>query len=338
MFQYYLIHYFNFKNAGGFMLVSLLCLIAVLTIVILAAKLKKHYKLNTQDLTPKQIRKLNHIHKVEVPESWKNAEDDAPAAPLAGRDKLHTEFLNDILVPTANLTADNVPVSKFLDTVTGMMPAGTAASEKRGIAADLPHWNVKNCMQCNWCASVCPHAVVRPFVMTEEEAAGVADAVPMKGAKDKKFTLGWSLMDCTGCGSCAEVCPARNKAITMAPAEEHFMHEAQAKFDKLYQEVDEKETPFKESTVKGAQLKTPLMEFSGACPGCGETPYAKLVTQLFGDRMFIANATGCSSMLRRHRIPSTKRAEVLHGQIPCSRITRNSVSVWQPPSMREETS
>ena len=136
---------------------------------------------------------LNHIHKVEVPESWKNAEDDAPAAPLAGRDKLHTEFLNDILVPTANLTADNVPVSKFLDTVTGMMPAGTAAYEKRGIAADLPHWNVKNCMQCNWCASVCPHAVVRPFVMTEEEAAGVADAVPMKGAKDKKFTLGWSL-------------------------------------------------------------------------------------------------------------------------------------------------
>ena len=97
----------------------------------------------------------------------------------------------------------------------------------------------------------------------------------MKGAKDKKFTLGWSLMDCTGCGSCAEVCPARNKAITMAPAEDHFMHAAQAKYDHLYKNVDEKETPFKESTVKGAQLKTPLMEFSGACPGCGETPYAK---------------------------------------------------------------
>ena len=132
--------------------------------------------------------------------------------------------------------------------------------------------------------------------MTVEEAEGVADAVPMKGAKDKKFTLGWSLMDCTGCGSCAEVCPARNKAITMAPAEDHFMHAAQAKYDHLYKNVDEKETPFKESTVKGAQLKTPLMEFSGACPGCGETPYAKLVTQLFGDRMFIANATGCSSI------------------------------------------
>ena len=258
------------------------------------------YKKKGQDIVDMNCKAvdagLNHIHKVEVPESWKSAEDDAPAAPLAGRDKLHTEFLNDILVPTANLTADNVPVSKFLDTVTGMMPAGTAAYEKRGIAADLPHWNVKNCMQCNWCASVCPHAVVRPFVMTAEEAEGVADAVPMKGAKDKKFTLGWSLMDCTGCGSCAEVCPARNKAITMAPAEDHFMHAAQEKFDKLYQEVDEKETPFKENTVKGAQLKTPLMEFSGACPGCGETPYAKLVTQLFGDRMFIANATGCSSI------------------------------------------
>ena len=260
----------------------------------------KTYKKKGQDIVDMNCKAvdagLNHIHKVEVPESWKNAEDDAPAAPLAGRDKLHTEFLNDILVPTANLTADNVPVSKFMDTVTGMMPAGTAAYEKRGIAADLPHWNVKNCMQCNWCASVCPHAVVRPFVMTAEEAAGVADAVPMKGAKDKKFTLGWSLMDCTGCGSCAEVCPARNKAITMAPAEEHFMHAAQAKFDKLYQEVDEKETPFKENTVKGAQINTPLMEFSVACPGCGETPYAKLVTQLFGDRMFIANATGCSSI------------------------------------------
>ena len=260
----------------------------------------KTYKKKGQDIVDMNCKAvdagLNHIHKVEVPESWKNAADDAPAAPLVGRDKLQTEFLNDILVPTANLTADNIPVSKFMDTVTGMMPAGTAAYEKRGIAADLPHWNVKNCMQCNWCATVCPHAVVRPFVLTEEEAKNVDDAVPMKGTKDLKFTLGWSLMDCTGCGSCAEVCPARNKAITMAPEEEHYMHAQQAKFDYLYKNVDEKETPFKENSVKGAQFKTPLMEFSGACPGCGETPYAKLVTQLFGDRMFIANATGCSSI------------------------------------------
>ncbi len=239
---------------------------------------------------------ITHIHKVEVPESWKTVEDDAPAPALIGRDQLHTEFLNDILVPTGNLTADNVPVSKFLSTANGMMPAGTAAFEKRGIAADLPHWNMKNCMQCNWCSYVCPHGVVRPFVLTDAEAEGVADTTTMKGAKEYKFTLGFSLMDCTGCGSCAEVCPARNKAITMAPAEDEFMHAQQAKFDHLYKDIDEKEVPFKDNTVKGSQFKTPLMEFSGACPGCGESPYAKLITQLFGDRMFIANATGCSSI------------------------------------------
>ena len=239
---------------------------------------------------------ITHINKVEVPESWKTVEDDAPAPALIGRDQLHTEFLNDILVPTGNLTADNVPVSKFLSTANGMMPAGTAAYEKRGIAADLPHWNIKNCMQCNWCSYVCPHGVVRPFVLTDAEAEGVADTTTMKGAKEYKFTLGFSLMDCTGCGSCAEVCPARNKAITMAPAEDEFMHAQQAKFDHLYKDIDEKEVPFKDNTVKGSQFKTPLMEFSGACPGCGESPYAKLITQLFGDRMFIANATGCSSI------------------------------------------
>ena len=239
---------------------------------------------------------ITHIHKVEVPESWKTVEDDAPAPALIGRDQLHTEFLNDILVPTGNLTADNVPVSKFLSTANGMMPAGTAAYEKRGIAADLPHWNMKNCMQCNWCSYVCPHGVVRPFVLTDAEAEGVADTTTMKGTKEYKFTLGFSLMDCTGCGSCAEVCPARNKAITMAPAEDEFMHAQQAKFDHLYKDIDEKEVPFKDNTVKGSQFKTPLMEFSGACPGCGESPYAKLITQLFGDRMFIANATGCSSI------------------------------------------
>ena len=239
---------------------------------------------------------ITHVHKVEVPESWKTIEDDAPAPALIGRDQLHTDFLNDILVPTGNLAADHVPVSKFLTTVNGMMPAGTAAFEKRGIAADLPHWNLKNCMQCNWCSYVCPHGVVRPFVLTQDEAADVADTTAMKGTKEYKFTLGFSLMDCTGCGSCAEVCPARNKAITMAPAEDEFMHAQQAKYDHLYKDIDEKEIPFKENTVKGSQFKTPLMEFSGACPGCGESPYAKLVTQLFGDRMFIANATGCSSI------------------------------------------
>ena len=249
---------------------------------------------------------LKHIHKVEVPEAWKTVPDEAPEAPLVGRDELMTDFLNDILIPTSNLTADRVPVSKFISTVNGMMPNGTAAYEKRGIAADLPHWNPTNCMQCNWCATVCPHAVVRPFVLTDKEAEDVkghmgcgdnCEAIlPMKGNKDHQFTLGWSLMDCTGCGSCADVCPARKKAIEMEPAHEDFMEQNQKKFDYLCENIDEKETPFKEDTVKGAQFKTPLLEFSGACPGCGESPYAKLITQLFGDRMFIANATGCSSI------------------------------------------
>ena len=272
--------------------------------------IQKTYKKKGQDIVDMNCKAvdagLNNIHKVNVPEAWKKAKDDAPAAKLVGRDKAHTDFLNDILVPTANLTADNVPVSKFLSTVNGMMPAGTAAFEKRGIAADLPHWNVENCMQCNWCSTVCPHGVVRPFVLTDKEKKALMDhmectcngkGIPqMKGAKEFNFTLGFSLMDCTGCGSCADVCPARNKAITMAPADDEFMARQQKKFDFLYKNIDEKDVPFKEDTVKGAQFKTPLMEFSGACPGCGESPYAKLVTQLFGDRMFIANATGCSSI------------------------------------------
>ena len=272
--------------------------------------IEKTYKKKGQDIVDMNCKAvdagLNNIHKVEVPEAWKNAEDDAPAPALVGRDQAHTDFLNDILIPTGNLTADNVPVSKFLSTVNGMMPAGTAAYEKRGIAADLPQWNAANCMQCNWCSIVCPHGVVRPFVLTADEKKALMDhmectcggkGIPqMKGAKDMNFTLGWSLMDCTGCGSCADVCPARNKAITMAPAEDEFMARQQKKYDFLYKNIDEKEVPFKEDTVKGSQFKTPLMEFSGACPGCGESPYAKLVTQLFGDRMFIANATGCSSI------------------------------------------
>ena len=272
--------------------------------------IQKTYKKKGQDIVDMNCKAvdagLNNIHKVNVPEAWKKAKDDAPAAKLVGRDKVHTDFLNDILVPTANLTADNVPVSKFLSTVNGMMPAGTAAFEKRGIAADLPHWNVENCMQCNWCSTVCPHGVVRPFVLTDKEKKALMDhmectcggkGIPqMKGAKEFNFTLGFSLMDCTGCGSCADVCPARNKALTMAPADDEFMARQQKKFDFLYKNIDEKDVPFKEDTVKGAQFKTPLMEFSGACPGCGESPYAKLVTQLFGDRMFIANATGCSSI------------------------------------------
>ena len=239
---------------------------------------------------------VNHIHKVVVPESWKTAADEAPAPKLVGRDKAHTDYLNDILVPTNTLTGDAVPVSTFLSTVNGMIPSGTAAFEKRGIAADLPKWDFTKCMQCNWCSYVCPHGVIRPFVLNDAEAEGVDGVLNMKGTKDKKFTIAISALDCTGCGSCAQVCPAREKALEMIPAETAYMDEQQAKYNGLFGNVTDKEIPFKEDTVKGSQFRQPLMEFSGACPGCGESPYAKLITQLFGERMFIANATGCSSI------------------------------------------
>ena len=238
-----------------------------------------------------------NVHKVEVPESWADAPDDAPVPKLCGRDQAHTDYLNDILVPTNTLTGDNVPVSTFLTTASGCIPAGTAAFEKRGIATDVPVWNKENCMQCNWCSYVCPHGVIRPFVLDETEIDSVnGDYLAMKGVSGKFFTLGISALDCTGCGSCAQVCPARKKALEIVPAEDEVVSAAQEKYNYLFSEVTEKEVPFGVNTVKGSQFKQPLLEFSGACPGCGESPYAKLVTQLFGDRMYIANATGCSSI------------------------------------------
>ncbi len=240
---------------------------------------------------------VEHVHEVKVPAAWADAADEAPAAPLTGRDAVTTEYLNKILVPTNTLRGDRVPVSDFLSTADGMVPSGTAAFEKRGIAADIPQWIPENCIQCNQCSLVCPHGVIRPFVMTEAEAEGVDGALPMTGAKDKRFTVAISALDCTGCGSCVEICPAKTKALKLTAAEDEIVTVSQAKFDKLLRTVPEKtDLPFRPDTVKGSQFRQPLMEFSGACPGCGESPYAKLVTQLFGDRMLIANATGCSSI------------------------------------------
>ena len=240
---------------------------------------------------------VTHIHKVEIPASWADAEDDTKVEPMVGRDKLHTDYLNKILYTTNTMTGDNVPVSDFLDTATGMVPNGTAAYEKRGIAADVPHWEMANCIQCNMCSYVCPHGVIRPFVLDEKEAEPVKDSIlPMRGEEGKYFAIGISTMDCTGCGSCANVCPSKNKALTMHAVDDEYVDSQQKRFDYLFNDVTYKETKFKEDTVKGSQFKQPLMEFSGACPGCGESPYAKLITQLFGDRMFIANATGCSSI------------------------------------------
>ncbi len=239
---------------------------------------------------------VNNVHEVKVPAHWADAVDDPAPEKLVGRNEEQTAYVNDILVPTNTLRGDAVPVSTFLSTANGIIPSGTAAFEKRGIAADVPVWNAKNCMQCNWCSYVCPHGVIRPFVLEKDEAeASTEDAVPMKGNNGKYFAIRMSAMDCTGCGSCADVCPARKKALEMVDAGE-IVETHQAEYDVAFKAATGRPTPFKEDTVKGSQFKQPLMEFSGACPGCGESPYAKLITQLFGDRMFIANATGCSSI------------------------------------------
>ncbi|MCQ2548196.1 MAG: pyruvate:ferredoxin (flavodoxin) oxidoreductase [Clostridia bacterium] len=242
---------------------------------------------------------LDHIHKVKVPLAWKTAVDKNEKPKLVGRDQAQTDYLNDILAPTTAMAGDSIPVSKFMTTADGSVPAGTAAFEKRGIAADVPAWNCKNCMQCNWCSAVCPHGAIRPFILTEEEAmeamANGEQVTKMKGTKDKYFAIRISVLDCTGCGSCAEVCPSRKKALEMVVATKAEF-DRQEQFDKAFEMATGRPAPFDESTVKGSQYLQPLLEFSGACPGCGESPYAKLATQLFGRRMYIANATGCSSI------------------------------------------
>ncbi|MDO4392825.1 MAG: pyruvate:ferredoxin (flavodoxin) oxidoreductase [Bacillota bacterium] len=239
---------------------------------------------------------IDSVHKVKVPKKWADADGQVADVAVEGRDKLQTEYINNILKPTNGMYGDDIPVSKFVDIANGMVPSGTAAYEKRGIAVDIPEWNDENCMQCNWCSYVCPHAVIRPFILTAEEAADFdGSGMPFKEDETKIFTIGVSALDCTGCGSCVEVCPARTKALTMVDADENEM-EAQKNFDYLFNKIGNKNEFAGDDTVKKSQFKQPLLEFSGACPGCGETPYAKLVTQLFGDRMFIANATGCSSI------------------------------------------
>ena len=240
---------------------------------------------------------VKSVHQVTIPEAWKTAPDDDPLPRLEGRDQTQTDYLNDIMVPTNRLDGDHIPVSKFLATVNGMIPSGTAAFEKRDIAADLPVWNSRNCMQCNWCSLVCPHGAIRPFVISAEEAAKYPEAVPLKGSPDKYFIMAVSVKDCTGCGSCASACPAHNKALSMTVSTEDAVAARQQMFDALFAGKKlVKDISNKDIDIKNSQFRQPLLEFSGACPGCGESPYAKLVTQLFGSRMFIANATGCSSI------------------------------------------
>ncbi len=261
------------------------------------------------------------VVEIKVPESWKDAADE-------GLDLTHAEsgrkdavdFVNNIQSKVSAQEGNTLPVSAFKDYVDGTTPSGTSAYEKRGIAVNIPIWNAENCIQCNRCSYVCPHAVIRPIAMTDEEVAAAPEGLktlPLTGMPNYKFTIAISAYDCTGCGSCANVCPGKKGAKALAMENMEANAGEQKYFDyavtlPIKEDVVEK---FKENTVKGSQFKQPLLEFSGACAGCGETPYAKLITQLFGDRMYIANATGCSSIWGNSS-PSTPYTVNAKGQGP----------------------
>ncbi len=255
------------------------------------------------------IVKMNHdaidagakrIVKVDVPESWKNAKDEDLSVKHEGSGKL-IDYVNNILAPINSFRGMQLPVSAFEPYANGEVPLGSSAFEKRGIAIDVPKWNPENCIQCGICSYVCPHGCIRPVVLTEEEKDNAPEGIVytnMKQLDGYYYAMAVSVLDCTGCGSCVNVCPGMKgvKALTMTPLDEQL--DEQKTFDYAVK-LPAKEAvldKFAISTVKGSQFRMPYLEFSGACAGCGETPYAKLITQLFGDRMYIANATGCSSI------------------------------------------
>ncbi|MFT3950390.1 MAG: pyruvate:ferredoxin (flavodoxin) oxidoreductase [Oscillospiraceae bacterium] len=259
------------------------------------------------------IVKMNHdaidagltgLVEVKVPAAWKKAKDTAMGFACAkGKNKVLVDFVNNILIPCNSQKGDELPVSTFVDAADGTFPQGSAAFEKRGIAVDVPKWASENCIQCNFCSYVCPHGVIRPAVFTKDELDKAPEfakskAIPMMGIADHYFMITISALDCTGCGSCANVCPGKkgNKALNLQPLETQLAEQELFNYAMTLSEKPEVLAKFKETSVKGSQFKQPLLEFSGACAGCGETPYAKLITQLFGDRMYIANATGCSSI------------------------------------------
>ena len=261
------------------------------------------------------------IVEVQVPESWKNAEDEGLFMSHASHGAQEAQdFVNNIQCKINAQEGNSLPVSAFKDYVDGTTPSGTAAYEKRGIAVNVPVWVPDNCIQCNRCAYVCPHAAIRPVAMTAEETANAPEGIktlPLTGMKDYTFTMTVSALDCTGCGSCANVCPGKkgNKALEMAPLEANTEEQKFFDYGVTLPQKEDVIAKYKETTVKVSQIKQPLLEFSGACAGCGETPYAKLITQLFGDRMYIANATGCSSIWGNSS-PSTPYTTNAKGQGP----------------------
>lgn len=246
-------------------------------------------------------RGITDVKEVKVPASWADAKDESLLSVASGSRTEIVDYVNKIQNVVNAQDGYSLPVSTFVDMADGTFPLGSAAFEKRGIAVDVPSWNPDNCIQCNFCSYVCPHASIRPVAMTGEQAANAPEGsinVDLTGMPGFKFAISVSALDCQGCGSCVNVCPGKKgeKALTMQSLESQL--DSQKLFD-YGVEIgfpEEVVTKFKETTVKGSQFKKPLLEFSGACAGCGETPYAKLATQLFGDRMYISNATGCSSI------------------------------------------
>ena len=234
--------------------------------------------------------------KIDVPADWADAQDAPVDHNLEGKPEL-VKMVKEILFPVGKMDGDSLPVSAFVDHVDGQFEQGASAYEKRGVAVMVPTWDETKCIQCNNCAYVCPHATIRPFALTEEEAKNApatAKIVPVKAGKGKgvySYTMAVSPLDCMGCGVCIGVCPT--KALTMVGQEQELPQ--QEVFDYCVAKVAEK-PELQDNTVKGSQFHTPLLEFSGSCAGCAETSYARLVTQLFGDRMYISNATGCSSI------------------------------------------
>ena len=286
---------------------------------------QKTYGRKGQDVVEKNWAAIDagakNIHAVEVPASWASCEDEGLDYKVVteGRKDV-VDFVNNVQTKVSAQEGNTLPVSAFNDYVDGTTPSGSSAFEKRGIAVNVPVWNPDNCIQCNFCAYVCPHAVIRPVAMTADEAAKAPEGMKMKdmtGMPGYKFAMTVSALDCTGCGSCANVCPGMkgNKALTMEKLADNLDEQGIFDFGQTLPIKEDVIAKFKATTVKGSQFKQPLLEFSGACAGCGETPYAKLITQLFGDRMYIANATGCSSIWGNSS-PSTPYTVNAKGQGP----------------------
>ena len=234
--------------------------------------------------------------KVDVPAEWANCADDAPEAAKTGARQELVDFVNKVAVPVGHMRGDSLPVSAFAGMADGTFPQGSAAFEKRGVAVSVPTWDPTKCVQCNMCSFVCPHAAIRPYALNEAEAAA-APADTKYTAKpamktEYKFTIGISTLDCMGCTLCVKACKVG--CLTMVPS--YTVLDQQKAFDYCVENVSEKELPYGLNTIKGSQFKQPLLEFSGSCAGCAETSYARLITQLFGERMYISNATGCSSL------------------------------------------